>query len=470
MTKANRGSLTACPNAAIARFLAWSVALLIGPAVAAQQQVADNTMAPVRDWAKVILVRESAQPDGPNLYYDRVTGQRFEHEGFRLFPNHDAPKCRFSFSEGLALVWEPGAEWDRQAGAHHGKIGYLDRSGRVAIPFRYDGADAFNNGRAWVNIGGKEGIIDQQGRWVIKPGTYPWLGYFRDGRCAFSQDEKEPKKYGFLDRDGKVVIPPLYGIANGRMGLVFREGFCLVKSENGNHVYIDRDGKSRVRLPKSWDGCFFSEGLVRVRTTPVWESDKRGPGLDVSTHEAIEICPAQWGYMGSDNKFVIPPRYGTAGDFAEGLAPVASVEDGSYTEWRELIGWHRDERELRALTQSWLDGSEIDPVVLTPPIGPRRWGFINKSGNVVIPMVYERAGHFGDGLAPVMKNDKWGYVDRTGRMVIEPQFVWGWEFEDGVAEVFLDDGTGKGTSDGRIAFIDKTGHVFLKTEIERATF
>jgi hypothetical protein len=50
-----------------------------------------------------------------------------------------------------------------------------------------------------------------------------------------------------------------------------------------------------------------------------------------------------------------------------------------------------------------------------------RWGFIDKSGKVVIKMKRGHNGRsFHDGLAGVRKNDQWGFIDQTGRWAIKP--------------------------------------------------
>lgn len=448
--------------------LTCCLALLLAGRAVGQQEAAEAPSAAGRDWSKVILVRQPMRPEGGHLYYDRTTGECFEQRGpFCLFPRGGKPTLRLHFREGLALVWEAGSKWED--GAYRGKIGYIDRTGRVVIPFRYEGADAFHTGRARAKVDGKEGLIDVQGRWVVEPGTYPWLGPFYEGRCAFSRDEKKPRRYGFLDRDGKVAIPPAYRMAQEHMGMRFRGGFCLVQSEKGEHVYIDRDGVSRVRLPRGWRGYFFSEGLVRV-----WSRDVSETWVDEEVVDPEEIDfprvlhPAQYGYMNSENEVFIPPRFATAGDFSEGLAPVTAIYDGAFTAWRELVGWANGDERAAPIIIDVDTGTPMDTGEPMEPTGPTRWGFVDKSGNVVIPMVYECAGHFSEGLAPVLKNGLWGYVDRSGRLAIPPRFIWADEFEDGLAEVLLDDGTGK--SNGEVAFIDRAGRVVVETEIRRSQF
>lgn len=47
-----------------------------------------------------------------------------------------------------------------------------------------------------------------------------------------------------------------------------------------------------------------------------------------------------------------------------------------------------------------------------------KYGFIDKTGKEVVPITYDNAEDFKNGFALVQKNFKYGYVDKTGRVVI----------------------------------------------------
>lgn len=51
-----------------------------------------------------------------------------------------------------------------------------------------------------------------------------------------------------------------------------------------------------------------------------------------------------------------------------------------------------------------------------------KWGFIDKSGKIVIESKFDSGGHFSEGLAGVGLNGKWGFIDKNGEFVIEPKF------------------------------------------------
>jgi hypothetical protein len=92
-----------------------------------------------------------------------------------------------------------------------------------------------------------------------------------------------------------------------------------------------------------------------------------------------------------------------------------------------------------------------------------RWGFIDRTGAMVVPARYTRVGEFSGGLAPVKvggdhyAGGKWGFVDRTGKLVIPPQFDWARPFREGLAAVQLGDKWG---------FVDATGQVVIPPRFE----
>ncbi len=45
-------------------------------------------------------------------------------------------------------------------------------------------------------------------------------------------------------------------------------------------------------------------------------------------------------------------------------------------------------------------------------------GFIDTTGSTVIPLEYDNARSFNEGLAAVKKNGKWGFIDKSGNMLV----------------------------------------------------
>lgn len=84
------------------------------------------------------------------------------------------------------------------------------------------------------------------------------------------------------------------------------------------------------------------------------------------------------------------------------------------------------------------------------------FGYVDKAGNVAIDIAFERAYRFSDGLAPVVKNGKMGFIDTTGKVVIDFRYDandLGVGFRDGMARVFID---------RTPLYIDRSGNVIVK--------
>jgi len=64
-----------------------------------------------------------------------------------------------------------------------------------------------------------------------------------------------------------------------------------------------------------------------------------------------------------------------------------------------------------------------------------KWGYIDRTGRVVIPCKFTAAAGFSEGLAAAGIKERFGYIDKTGQFVIRPQFVAGYAFASGMALV-----------------------------------
>ena len=66
-----------------------------------------------------------------------------------------------------------------------------------------------------------------------------------------------------------------------------------------------------------------------------------------------------------------------------------------------------------------------------------KWGFIDKSGTLVIPCKYDYSGSFSEGLAGIQLNGKYGFIDKSGTEVIPCKYDGGESFKNGRAHVYL---------------------------------
>lgn len=86
-----------------------------------------------------------------------------------------------------------------------------------------------------------------------------------------------------------------------------------------------------------------------------------------------------------------------------------------------------------------------------------KWGFIDKTGKIVIKSQFDYSDRFNEGLACVKLNDEYGFIDKAGKMVIKPQFDSCYDFSEGLARIVLN---------GKRGFIDKTGKIVIKPHFD----
>ena len=159
----------------------------------------------------------------------------------RDFPNA-------SYHEGLAAV---------QLGERYG---YIDRSGRVMIPPRFQFAQIFSEGLARVKVDDRSGYIDRDGQIVISPRFHKAFK-FSDGLARVCAPPEHPSflfrvfrligwddhyayPCGYIDRTGKLVIDYLYLPSDG-----FKNGYARVTTLDGREGYIDHAGSFFLTRP-----------------------------------------------------------------------------------------------------------------------------------------------------------------------------------------------------------------------------
>jgi WG containing repeat len=85
-----------------------------------------------------------------------------------------------------------------------GKVGYIDKAGKIIIPARFDNAINFSEGLAAVEIDKKYGCIDVNGKIVIPP-RFDYIDEFKNGLAEITLDRLEKGK---IDKTGKIVTAP----------------------------------------------------------------------------------------------------------------------------------------------------------------------------------------------------------------------------------------------------------------------
>ena len=167
---------------------------------------------------------------------------------------------------------------------------------------------------------------------------------------------------GFCDRTGRVVVPAKYESAD-----LFHEGRAVIHTLDGKHGVVDNEG--RVVAEPIYDalGMRYDEGLLPVRMN------------------------GKWGFLDLDGMIAIAPEYDLVRLFHDGRAVVNVGGKGI---------------SKRGLLDT------------TTYFGGGRWGFIDRTGNVVIPLQFLDADPFSESKARVTLEDgtQW-FIDRSGQLI-----------------------------------------------------
>lgn len=276
-----------------------------------------------------------------------------------------------AFEEGLAPVGHRETRTDGGVTQSVSHQGYIDEHGRIVIAERFQDASAFVKGLARVKVGDRFGFIDRTGREVV-PIVYEDAADFSEGLAAVKRDGKT----GFVDEHGTIVIPCSYERAAWIAS--FKDGLACAFVADGN-------GGDRA------------------------------------------------GYIDRTGRLVIEPRYFFAQPFAEGLALVQ--RNGHPFQFIDRAG--RSVIEVEAVNAlSFAEG--LAAVQVREPGGELAWKYLDREGKPVLSgLRYRFCGVFQEGLAGIQdeKGRGWGFIDRSGRVVIAPEWTGISLFKQGLARM-----------------------------------
>lgn len=127
----------------------------------------------------------------------------------------------------------------------------------------------------------------------------------------------------------------------------------------------------------------------------------------------------KWGFKNNDDEVVVSPTWWHAYyKFDEGMCAVANED--------KMIGFVDETGQLVIPCQYVSHSFFCEGLVKVQEAETFKIGYINHKGETVIPFVYRKGGDFENGLAMVSSdNGMWGAVSKTNRVVFP--FKYGWK-------------------------------------------
>jgi len=117
---------------------------------------------------------------------------------------------------------------------------------------------------------------------------------------------------------------------------------------------------------------------------------------------------------------------------------------------------------VNLVSPSLAQTSRKDMGNLLPIIKGLKFGYISRSGRIVVKPQFDSARGFSEGFARVEINERYGFIDSSGRMAVKPVFNMANDFSDGLSAVKIPDGS-CGLC-GEWVYINKAGQVVIHTK------
>lgn len=314
-----------------------------------------------------------------------------------------------------------------------GKFGFADaKSGKPVVEAKYDKVGAFSDGMYAVKLGFAWGYVNDKGVLVI-PTKYQEARNFVQGLACvrLCDDNKTAKgcKYGYIDKTGKTSILFEYDDARD-----FKEGLAGVQADKeGAWCYINDQGKCEIK-PKFQIANNFEKGSAVVKVNGKFGTiDKKGNPLIPTIYDNIlEVYPGilqatkegKFGLIRANGKEILPfGKYDKLNrGFDNGVAVVEKLVKQPNvalalidTAGREIIPQGKYNSIGRFGPKGLAAVSRPMENAKTKGLKVLRFGYIDRSGQELIPCEFEKAEDFSTDSVQVRKNGKSFYINSNGK-------------------------------------------------------
>lgn len=305
---------------------------------------------------------------------------------------------------------------------------------------------------------------------------------FKEDIFIFGEKSGRNWLYGFMNKEGKEIIPAKYTDISCDYGIaVAEESNCYEKKiinkpgtdekEIGCYdirilsddrlfieEYVKRylsDNKGNTialleNIEKYSPYGKFKDGLLRVKERidqgeyKIVFINKNGIKVIETDYEDVSEFneglayfkkDGLFGFINKEGKEVIEPKYDKVSNFYKGVA----VFERDYASG--ILNKKGEE-----IVKPKYDEIEYNKYGLMNVKRNGLYGIINTDGKEIVEPKYDYIYDYSDDLVLVEKNGKYGYIDKNGNEVIKPIYFYAKSFKNGIAAI---------EEDGRIYFINK---------------
>lgn len=294
--------------------------------------------------------------------------------------------------------------------------------------------------------------------------------------CSLSQEtlypvnifEKGNLVYGYINREGEIVIQPQYSYAN-----TFSEGLAFVRLDKLSDLWACINIYNEILFTIEADYFIegFSEGIaVANYKNRYFFIDTNGDKVFNKTffyarsfHNSLAIVKLYYqntynSVINKEGEIVLDSLFEFISDFNNGYAKIQTKNQRGIIDTNfNVIFWDTTYHFVSTVNNNRDVVSNFIPFEVNNKVG-----YIDLMGNVIINPIFEYGNDFYEGLASVSLGGKWGFIDSTWKFVIEPQFSNAGCFSEGLAPV----NTQQSINGSFNSFIDKSGKVVIQDTVE----
>ncbi len=325
---------------------------------------------------------------------------------------------------------------------------------------KYDVVESFKDGLAKVGISNgvdasgtpicKWGLINTEGAEVVSP-KYDSIGEFLENRAAVKMDNK----WGFIDENGTEVITPMYDDIKDPIDAAF---FAYAKRDPEKIYKGFYEGYAPVQLNGNW-------GYIDIYGNPLSPGIIFKEVLIFSEGSAVVRLGDKYGLLGNDGYYIHEPdTYNPDGINFDIVRPIFEGLAGVNWNDRKNRGLINSsgyivaefDKEYIDLVQDFREG--LASVRKIDSSGKAKWGFIDTSGYIAIPIQYDSVTVFIDGISKVEQAGKFGLMNRDGSIVTPINYDAISAFENGYAIL---------TQSGMQGIVDLNGQIIVTPQYEQ---
>ena len=329
--------------------------------------------------------------------------------------------------------------------------GYIDSNGETLLTTEYDEVyrirEATNEEKTYIiaSKNGQYGLMEKTQ--ILISFNYQELSYDEEASLVIA---KRNKNYGVLNMEGNKVLP--FEFSN-----IDIEGLYIIATKDDATEKYTLSGETitqdnYLRIEKTTNDNYFisidknySYGLLDKENKIVIENEYEYLEHAFENYFIARNDSGKYGIINTDKQEVVEFKYDVVQNLKNTQVIQAMILQSNDTylynkDMKQIFkgsnaNIYTYENYLKVDSDGEIkyfdnQGNATNNSIVYPNnkllsyIEEGKWGFKDKSGNIVVKANYDKVTEFNKyGFAGVKLDEKWGVIDETGNVVIEPTYI-----------------------------------------------